>query len=412
MKNMADQEFQKKVRERLADYEEEPNDGLWGGIHSGMSTRKSVVWQKRYISAAIFLLIAIISAYFYFGDRASMDQKAQLEAQQGSGVTTDGTRENDSDREGFDENIDIQLQSEEASNLEKNELSPVTLKNTDKINTGVTGVDEAMDSAIVWGLGREIKPRLWPQLPIDPADISLIHKIEYVKINAKAENGKSNEEHQKNKKNNKFKFYLLGMPVLTYNRIEANPLDDIFISGIEKIPALSKKRLGVRLEMGITYEINEYFSIYSGLFYFERKQQTNYTVRTISSITGEIQNDNFTKLIPEYEEKVRTYTSDLRNAGLQIGLLYRLSSENFLQTIGTGMEYHKVLAGTVSMESPSYYVFYNFFYRIEYPKQSMFKALVQPTFNYSLGINDDLNTPLYIKPYGIGLNIGVTYSIK
>lgn len=399
---MADQEFQKKVRERLADYEEEPNDGLWGGIHSGMSTRKSVVWQKRYISAAIFLLIAIISAYFYFGDRASMDQKAQLEVQNSNGANTKGRKGNGSDEEGSDGTIDLQLQSGEANSF----------KNTDKINAGVTGMDESMDSKIPWELGREIKPRLWSQLDVDPADISLsLNKIEYVKTTAKAENGKSKEE-DKEKKDNKIKFYLLGMPVLNYNRVEANPLDDIFISGIEKIPALSERRLGIRLEMGITYEINEYFSLYSGLFYFGRKQQTNYTVRTISSITGEIQNDNFTKLIPEYEEKVRTYTSDLRNAGLQIGLLYRVPSENFLQTIGTGMEYHKGLAGTVPMESPSYYVFYNFFYRIEYPKQSMFKALVQPTFNYSLGMNDDLNTPLYIKPYGIGLNIGVTYSIK
>jgi hypothetical protein len=39
-------------------------------------------------------------------------------------------------------------------------------------------------------------------------------------------------------------------------------------------------------------------------------------------------------------------------------------------------------------------------------KQSFF----QPTLNYSFYINQNLNAPFYVKPYGLGLNLGFTYN--
>jgi hypothetical protein len=47
---------------------------------------------------------------------------------------------------------------------------------------------------------------------------------------------------------------------------------------------------------------------------------------------------------------------------------------------------------------------------LQYPSEGRLKAVFQPTLNYSFYINQNLNAPFYVKPYGLGLNVGVTYN--
>jgi len=121
-------------------------------------------------------------------------------------------------------------------------------------------------------------------------------------------------------------------------------------------------------------------------------------------------------LQPEFHFEHKSFEYEVRNLGLQIGLSYQLSKKKFLQTLGTGMEFHlalnKLQESSELTNNPSAYLFYNFYYRIQYPADTKLRAVLQPTLNYSFYINQNQDSPFYVKPYGLGLNIGFTYNLN
>jgi hypothetical protein len=56
-----------------------------------------------------------------------------------------------------------------------------------------------------------------------------------------------------------------------------------------------------------------------------------------------------------------------------------------------------------------FYLFGDVFYRIAYPVNNKLDLMFQPTINYALQLDERINAPFYVKPYGLGLNFGVYY---
>ena len=40
-----------------------------------------------------------------------------------------------------------------------------------------------------------------------------------------------------------------------------------------------------------------------------------------------------------------------------------------------------------------------------------FDLMLQTTFNYSLQVDNRINAPFYVKPYGMGLNLGIYWHL-
>ncbi|TRX58258.1 hypothetical protein FNH22_14465 [Fulvivirga sp. M361] len=207
-------------------------------------------------------------------------------------------------------------------------------------------------------------------------------------------------------------FYTQFMPTFTYNRVTTNQNDDQLIRAVEKIPAISVKRMGVRVEAGITHVVHPRLSLFAGALYFQRTQTINYYLQTVDSVASRTAGDALV-ITPGLGEEERSYEHQIQTLGIQVGGMYRLPGEKVASFIGTGMEIHKSLTkqSTDLFEEPDLYLFYNLFYRLEYPNDRRFRFLAQPTFNYSLQLSDDLSTPFYIQPYGFGLNFGFTLKL-
>ena len=215
--------------------------------------------------------------------------------------------------------------------------------------------------------------------------------------------------------NRKYSAYLTVMPTFGYQRITSNDQDNIIIQSINRIPAFSVSRLGIRAEIGIQRNSGKKMKVFGGILYYQRKQTIDYIEKVIDTTMvtpgpeGVVVEPGFT-----YEEKSFEY--EIRNIGLQFGVNYLLSKGKFLQTIGTGLEFQMALNRINQVQqnlgftaNPKAYVFYNLFYRLEYPADGRLRAALQPTLNYSLYINRNFNAPFYVKPYGVGLNVGATY---
>jgi hypothetical protein len=233
---------------------------------------------------------------------------------------------------------------------------------------------------------------------------------------SKAVASKADAEKEKQRSNRRLSLYFTAMPTLGYQRIEANQNDNVFVESISKVSNFSTKRLGVRAEIGVEYALTQKFRVFGGVLYYQRKQTIDYVERVPENDVVENPVDTVVVMQPEFTSQARTFEYELRNLGLQLGVNYVLKEKKFLHTIGTGIEFHKALNKLPAEQqelgfhsSPSTFVFANVYYRLQYPAQGRLRGVFQPTFNYSLYLNQDMNAPFFVKPYGLGLNVGLTY---
>lgn len=233
-----------------------------------------------------------------------------------------------------------------------------------------------------------------------------------------------------------FSLYFTAMPTLGYQRIKSNNTDNIFIAGIERIPTISMERLGVRLEAGAEVPLSKRWKAFGGMVYYQRNQTIGYIERGDTIVASGPEAERTFE--PQYEYLSKSIEYELKNVGLQVGLSYQLRratqkatsheglpslgritvKEKLLHEVGAGIEFHKSLRNTRTLESaegfsdPSTYVFLNMYYRLQYPNTGRLRAIFQPTLNYSFYINENLNAPFYVKPYGLGLNFGCKYHFR
>ena len=219
------------------------------------------------------------------------------------------------------------------------------------------------------------------------------------------------------KDHNRFNIYFTIMPTFGYQRINSNSTDNIIIESIDRVSAFSMDRLGVRAELGAEDPITERIKIFGGLVYYQRKQTIDYTEKQVEYTEVTEGPDGEVILVPQFTHVHKSFEYDLQNLGVQVGVSYQLSKKKLLQTAGTGFEFHVALNKLNENEqtpeftnNPTAYVFYNFYYRLQYPAEGRLKAVFQPTLNYSFYIDQNLNAPFYVKPYGLGLNVGFTYN--
>lgn len=225
---------------------------------------------------------------------------------------------------------------------------------------------------------------------------------------------KDETDQEKSKDFGPWSAYFYGMPTFSYHRIETNNNDDILINSVEKISPFSLDRLGFRIEGGIQRAISEKWNVSLGILYWHSNQEFRYNISQVDSIVTEpIALTNSLVLTPQLSEQQETYKFTLRNLGLHVGASFNLSSKRVVQQLGGGIEIHKALnqpdVDELMLEEPDYYMFYNMFYRMEYPRDKPLRFLFQPTFNYSLPLDKRLDAPFYVKPYGFGLNFGFVY---
>lgn len=241
-----------------------------------------------------------------------------------------------------------------------------------------------------------------------------------VLMKRKAARAAALEKEEENKHDDKplrrTSLYFTAMPTMGYQRVQANASDNIVVVGFKKLSNFSSKRLGVRAELGAEYALTSRVKVFGGVLYYQRRQTINYTERVTTGMEQSVSGDTLT-LNPQFSYQEKSFEYELKNLGIQLGVNYVLWKKKFLHVAGTGIEFHKALNKLSDEQkmlgfstNPSTYVFYNLYYRVQYPAEGRLKAIFQPTLNYSLFLNKDMNAPFYVKPYGLGLNLGVTYN--
>lgn len=446
--------FYEELKRRLRNYAEEPDNDLWKGIvpYIASVSREPdwIVWVTR----LSIVVIALSTAVFIIFRQDAVTTQSVIIKNQMIMPDSPGSPAIDTLEVSVTSDSHSPLQSF-SSNLFKN---PIVISDHDTVDSKTPPVPLTLLRAeLQW-------KKTIPSLPVNtdtrsrhnetaaavstdtPTQNAISPKPDKQAVFTKhpAEQQESSASKKTNEKKKPFSLYFTAMPTFGYQRIESNSTDNLFIESIKRIPAFSADRLGVRLEAGAEVPLSKRWTIFGGLLYFQRQQTIEYIERQTENLMNGSAPDTgdpgrSLDAIPQYRYVEKSVDYELKNAGLQLGFNYHLWADRknpvgtaaivsskgvniprrkFVHVLGSGIEFHKALNRPDALmqaeqfTDPSSFIFFNLYYRMQYPDAGRLRAVLQPTFNYSLYINETFNAPFYVKPYGLGLNFGATYNLR
>ncbi len=417
-----DESFDNELSRRLKKFSEEPAGRLWPSITERIEAEERAVrLQKKTRIGWIFILSSIvIGGIFYFFN---------LEPQINASVVTAGMEKQmkdsmaNSDATSHGKLHPLQQEKVEAEKIEG--LRPKqnvrdfesNFSLAQQTQVPVHSTNEKQDNSFEYLANHFERSTDTNPSQINEGGSDSIHILTPVKTKpVKKLDADQQESANREKKQSRLSLYFTIMPTLGYQRIEPNSTDNLIVESIDRISTFSTDRLGFRAELGAEYPIANRLHFFGGLLYFQREQTIGYTEKVVSNTEVSQGPDGEIILQPEFTYQNKSFEYKVQNLGLQVGLSYQLAKRKFLQTLGSGIELHlalnKVKATPEFTNNPSAYVFYNLYYRIQYPTDKKLRAVVQPTLNYSFYINQNRDAPFYVKPYGLGLNVGFTYNFN
>lgn len=436
--------FDDELKERLRHYTEEPDRNLWEGIAPHVvSVRPEpewIVWSQR-TSAVLIGAAMMIAVVQSSKENAGENKSFGMAEQQRGSLNNQVIQEND-------KNIAIQLMKDnETTPKNITRVKSISKENPVNAKTDITSSDfivsKEEESTLIVLTEKFMEQESNENLHIEPIGEYNLNKdtIKVISEEDESDTLKNTEQQKKeykrkNQRHRKYTLYFTAMPTFGYQRIESNQEDNIIIESIERVSAFSTKRLGVRAELGAEFPLTKRLKLFSGLLYYQRKQTIDYTEKQLDSTIITSGPNGEVIIEPEFSYVGKSVEYELKNIGLQVGVIYKLSRDKqrplsekealtsttmqprkkFLHSLGTGLEFHKALNKTSEFNmangftDPSAYVFFNVYYRLQYPNEGKLRAIFQPTLNYSFYINENLNAPFYVKPFGLGLNFGCTYN--
>jgi len=449
MKNMHEG-FEKELISRLLQYREEPDNALWTQIVRAVQVDgKEPMWisWSKYASGIIIAVSAVflnsINGKFeekgtanvslvpaenvaYSLPPSTLAEASTVSIQLPSIEKTSASKGDGSTNQGGLSEHDGSTSWKASANQEELIASSNTTRQTE---TGPLYNKPSQVHADEQRLAKEVKLVSISSVDLLDTIVMVDHQDRVTKIG----------DRKKVRRGNQFSAYFMAMPALNYQLIEVNQTDKILIDKVDIGSPFDVRQMGFRLELGLQFPVSKRFSAFAGLVYFQRNQTVRYTEKVIQRMQQVSSPGGGTTLVPVFNYNLKSFSEDAKNLGIQLGMLFKLSSEKpralssaealssttmkpkkkLVHFVGLGVDIQKSLTNSGSasntseiLSSPSLYAFGNLYYRLQYPNVGRMKVFAQPMFNYAFYLDVDQSAAFVLKPYGIGLNIGCTYTLR
>jgi hypothetical protein len=430
---MREDDFDKTLRDRLKAYSEEPKESTWDDILSGMENRPTplgerlgnyeelpdeFLWKKiqaakgadRQLAWADHLaaLAAILLLVFAWQIRPTNSERTQVLVPKNETHSTDSVRKIAENKSSTNELSPETRQENNESHVRQSIVQPKVVPVQEHsegkpTNPAQSDVDQSLTAVertmvAITPVEERTESNLRDSLPEKKQARDSVAAVSGEKLESPADIHVS-EVKKENRRNSSF--YFLAMPTLGYQQLSPVRDDGIFIDSYERVASFSPRRLGIRLEAGWEKQISPHLAMDVGVLYFQRQQTIGYTYN--DSLHYEVTPVDNTTLTYELTAMSipGSFDYEVQNIGALLGLNYTIETGLFIQKLGVAVEVHK------NMKRDAFYLFGDVYYRLSYRIRPRLDLMLQPGLNYSVKLVEKLNAPFYVKPYGLGLSVGL-----
>jgi hypothetical protein len=204
--------------------------------------------------------------------------------------------------------------------------------------------------------------------------------------------------------------YAMIAPSFAYQKVIPVRNDDINVRKLNGAGIVSADRLGFGMEAGFQMQVSRYFELYAALSYYQQHQAVSYAYASATGIAVDGTGTPWSyQLSPD--ETTRSFGYNMKNAGAGAGILYHIRGRKLMHKLGGGFQYQKGFISSRGEYSynnaASTYLNYQMMYRMEYSLTGRTSIFLQPQFIHAIIANEDLHEPFDIKPYRAGIGFGL-----
>jgi hypothetical protein len=207
-----------------------------------------------------------------------------------------------------------------------------------------------------------------------------------------------------------WRLYGVAMPSLTFLHVSPSTADDASFVSLNSPGVLSKERFSLQLEMGAQLMLARRLAVFTGLTYYQ--QSLDVSLEQLASGTRSTTTEPSTDFTFEPNTTTTTINYNQKNIGLTAGLMYTVSVGKILHQLGASLQYEYGIFRRSSESDEgktNSFLNYRIFYRAEYGLNEHLSLFVQPSFGRSL-LNDELlDRAIRVKQSRAGVGFGVLY---
>lgn len=469
MKNLPDDELFDKLRVRLQNFREDPDDDVWTGINDALRPSAAAHSRNRHTLILILMLMSLGSGYLMPSNH-SHDLSLRPSALPSSASLLDGQKDDDDDDSNnrdaasvADEPVSSSptkgegpplipkansqpqfRQMHRSSVIEKPLLSMETgSSRAAQLSQGIPDSSNVSQGAVDNGTEPTSEPLpsgelsalsyIQEQLPVSSLNqeqrsviskhqrgqvtdsSNCIQRSDSVVVAARTSSiplneGTINEKSQK--RQSRWRVYAMMTPSLTFHHVTPSTSDDPIFAKLNSPGVISSERLSYSFEGGIQFPIARRLHAFAGLTYYH--QSTDLSLEQITSGTS-VSSGNSLDFNFQPNTTTTTINYRMHNIGVTSGLSYVISVGKIIHQLGGALQYEYGLVGRSTDENDQTsdnFVNFRIFYRAEYSLNARLSLFVQPTLSRSLISDDVMNGALQVKQSRAGIGIGVLYRIK
>ena len=200
------------------------------------------------------------------------------------------------------------------------------------------------------------------------------------------------------------------MPLFSYLNVRPTATDQTFVSQVQAPAALSTDRAGVRLQAGVQAWVSKRISVRLSLGFSQQNHRLSYlsTDNSVKSFLVEAVDNQKVKVTPILNKNENNWSSKRNYAGLTAsGQYWFVKGKRVSHFVSMGGELFRLLnpEGTNAKISSILKVSYGF----TKPISPHFSLNVEPTFSYGTTKQFDTAKLLEVRPYHYGFNVGLLW---
>jgi hypothetical protein len=450
MKNLPEHRMWDKIKSRLRNYEEEPDDD-WNAIVAGVNaqSQSSADFATRSLRVILVLLLVWLAVPENPGGEQpgyGISGRAAHASAQISKLTIDNAPDNLSVKDETEENehhggVRASDQSALARVDEinapakffkrlparrdgldyialKGESADADVQNQSDKNRGEESILKTVSSEKLEHLSVALaKEQGSSDLPATYEMRNPVPAVDSISITPEVvvkEVAKTEEKKQVKRKRKPLLIYGSITPSLAYYSITPDKKDDLQLKELKSPGIFASDRLGFSIDFGLHRQLTRNIEGYAGVSYYQQQQGITYSYFS-SEVSGISSKDGLNYEVTPGTETTRTrYT--MKNIGLSAGVFYTLKRATLNHQVGAGLQYHyglsRVAGETAIRNDAMSYLNYQIMYRLRWNVTSRLDLYLQPSYTSSFAAQRNDLQPFSVKPSRAGIGFGFIYFLR
>ncbi|HTF21847.1 MAG TPA: hypothetical protein VK658_27395 [Chryseolinea sp.] len=413
MKNLPDDELFSKLKSRLQNFEEPPDEDVWDAIAIGVSKTEPRWIRSIERSALLLSALLMFGTWYTLGTQPEI-QPSLLQKSSAAKIPYTVNRRISSSSPGVSDSKAVDSRTGDRPTAIKGTRSRIqpAEKTNGMARHEVMSAANALTTEAMGEGHSTVSGQREPVAVVDSAFLPAIIQSTAVRSDSSSQEPRTVATHSR-KVQGRLHAYGVATPSLTFLHVDPSTSDDVAFDRLNSPGILSKERISLSFEGGVQFSISRRLVAFTGLTYYQ--QSMEFSLEQFTTGTGSYTPNHSLDFSFEPNTATATVNYRLQNIGVMAGVLYVVSTGKIVHQLGASLQYeYGLLQPAVESDrsSTQNYLNYRIMYRAAYKLNERLSVFVQPSFARSLLYDDLLDGALRVNQSRAGIGVGMLYRLR